>query len=76
VTGTQDESTSTANTSAETVTGTYALSSTGATDGSGTITLTSPAAFTGAFYFVTSTKMVEITTTTGDANPVLIIIGD
>jgi hypothetical protein len=76
VTGTQDESTSAANKSAETVTGTYALSPTGATDGSGTITLTSPAAFTGAFYFVTSTKMVEITTTTGDANPVLIIIGD
>jgi hypothetical protein len=76
VTGTQDESTSAANTSAETVTGTYALSATGATDGSGTITLTSPAAFTGAFYFVTSTKMVEITTTNGDANPVLIIIGD
>jgi hypothetical protein len=76
VTGTQDESTSTANTSTETITGTYVLSPTGATDGSGTITLTSPAAFTGAFYFVTSTKMVEITTTTGDANPVLIIIGD
>jgi hypothetical protein len=76
VTGTQDESTSAANTSAETVTGTYALSSTGASDGSGTITLTSPAAFTGAFYFVTSTKMVQITVTNGDANPVLIIIGD
>ena len=76
VTGTQDESTSTANTSAETVTGTYALSPTGATDGSGTITLTSPAAFTGAFYFVSPTKMVEITTTKGDASPVLIIIGD
>jgi Putative Ig domain len=76
VTGTQDESTSAANTSAETVTGTYVLSSTGATDGSGTITLTSPAAFTGAFYFISPTKMVEITTTNGDANPVLIIIGD
>ena len=48
----------------------------GATDGSGTVTLTSPAAFTGAFYFVSPTKMVEITTTTGDANPVLIIIGN
>jgi Putative Ig domain len=75
VTGTQDESTSAANTSAETVTGTYALSSTGATDGSGTVTLTSPAAFTGAFYFVSPTKMVMITTTSGDANPVLVIIG-
>jgi hypothetical protein len=76
VTGTQDESTTAANSSTETVTGTYALSPTGATDGSGTITLTSPAAFTGAFYFVSPTKMVEITTTNGDANPVLIIIGD
>jgi hypothetical protein len=76
VTGTQDESTSAANTSAETVAGTYVLSSTGATDGSGTITLTSPAAFIGAFYFISPTKMVEITTTSGDANPVLIIIGD
>jgi len=75
VTGTQDESTSVANTSAETVTGTYVLSSTGATDGSGTVTLTSPAAFTGAFYFVSPTKMVMITTTAGDANPVLVIIG-
>jgi hypothetical protein len=75
VTGTQDESTSAANTSAETATGTYVLSSTGATDGSGTVTLTSPAAFTGAFYYVTPTKMVMITTTTGDSNPVLVIIG-
>jgi hypothetical protein len=75
VSGTQDESTSAANTSAETVTGTYVLSSTGAADGSGTVTLTSPAAFTGAFYFVTPTKMVMITTTAGDTNPVLVIIG-
>jgi Putative Ig domain len=76
VNGIQDESTASANTAAEVVTGTYVLSSTGATDGSGTITLTSPAAFNGAFYFVSPTKMVEITTTTGDGNPVLIIIGD
>ncbi len=75
VNGTQDESTSSANTSAETVTGTYVLSSTGATDGSGTVTLTSPAAFTGAFYIVSPTKMVMLTTTTGDAHPVLVIIG-
>ncbi|MGA8408094.1 MAG: putative Ig domain-containing protein [Candidatus Acidiferrales bacterium] len=74
--GIQDESTSSANTSDETVTGTYVLSPTGATDGSGTLTLTSPAPFTGAFYFVSPTKMVTITTTTGDSNPVLIIIGD
>src|SRR5271155_295333 len=75
IVGVQDESTSSANTSAETVTGTYVLSSTGATDGSGTVTLTSPAAFTGAFYIVSPTKMVMITTTHGDVNPVLVIVG-
>jgi hypothetical protein len=75
ISGVQDESTSTANTSAETVTGSYVLSATGATDGSGTVTLTSPRAFTGAFYMVSPTKVVMITTTTGDTNPVLVIIG-
>jgi hypothetical protein len=76
VSGIQDESTASANTAAEAVTGTYVLSGAGATDGSGSITLTSPAAFNGAFYFVSPTKMVEITTTAGDSGPVLIIIGD
>jgi Putative Ig domain len=75
IVGVQDVSTSAANTPAESVAGTYVLSPTGATDGSGTITLTQPAAFTGAFYIVTPTKMVMITTTNGDANPVLVIIG-
>jgi hypothetical protein len=75
INGVQDVSTSAANTSAESVTGTYVLSATGATDGSGTVTLTSPAAFTGAFYIVSPTKMVMITTTHGDANPVLVIVG-
>jgi hypothetical protein len=75
VNGTQDESTSSANTSGETVTGTYVLSPTGATDGSGTMTLTSPAPFTGAYYIVTPLKMVMITTTAGDTNPVLVIVG-
>ncbi|MGA6961899.1 MAG: putative Ig domain-containing protein [Candidatus Acidiferrales bacterium] len=76
IAGTQDETTPTANTSGETVTGTYALSPTGASDGSGAITLTAPAAFTGAFYYISPTKMVQITTTHGDGSPVLIIIGD
>jgi opacity protein-like surface antigen len=75
IAGVQDESTSSANTSAETVTGTYVLSATGSTDGSGTATLTSPAASTGAFYIVSPTKVVMITTTAGDTNPVLVIIG-
>jgi Putative Ig domain len=75
IVGVQDESTSSANTSAETVTGTYVLSGTGATDGSGTATLTAPRAFTGAFYIVSPTEVVMITTTAGDTNPVLVIIG-
>jgi hypothetical protein len=75
INGVQDESTSSANTSAEAVMGTYVLSNTGATDGSGTVALTSPAASTGAFYIVSPTKMVMITTTTGDTHPVLVIIG-
>ena len=75
IAGVQDESTSSANTSAETVTGTYVLSGTGATDGSGTATLTSPAASTRAFYIVSPTKVVMITTTAGDTNPVLVIVG-
>src|SRR5271163_955962 len=75
IVGVQDESTSSANTPAETVTGTYVLSATGSTDGSGTVTLTSPRAFTGAFYIVSPTKMVMITTTSGDLKPVLVIVG-
>ncbi len=62
INGVQDVSTSSANTSAEAVTGTYVLSNTGAVDGSGTVTLTSPAASTAAFYIVSPTKMVMITT--------------
>ena len=75
IAGVQDESTSSANTSAETVTGTYVLSGTGATDGSGTATLTAPAASTRALYIVSPTKVVMITTTAGDTNPVLVIVG-
>lgn len=75
IVGVQDVSTSAANTAAEAVAGTYVLSATGAQDGSAMITLTSPAASTGAFYIVSPTKMVMITTTRGDTNPVLVIVG-
>jgi Putative Ig domain len=61
--------------SALSVTGTYKLTSTGSTDGSGTVTLTSPAAFTGAFYIVSPTKIVMVSTTNGDTHPILIVIG-
>jgi putative Ig domain-containing protein len=75
VTGTQDESTPSANTPSEAVTGTYALSATGGTDGSGTVTLSAPAKFSGAFFILSPTQMVMITTTANDTNPVLLIIG-
>lgn len=71
VTGTQD----TAAALGQTVTGTYQLTSTGSADGSGTITLTSPAAFTGSFYIISSTEAVIVSTTSGDSNPQLIILG-
>ena len=76
--GTQDTSTTLANTAGQTVTGTYALSGTGSTDGSGTFTLTAPAAFTGDFFIVSPTKIVMISTTVAtppDTNPVLIFLG-
>jgi Putative Ig domain len=72
--GTQDQST-TSNNSSATVTGTYVLNSTGTTDGSGTMTLSTPTGFTGYFFIVSPTKVVVITTTPLDTNPVLIIIG-
>jgi hypothetical protein len=71
VSGTEDEATS----SGLNVAGTYALTTTGPTDGSGTMTLTSPAAFSGAFFIVSPTEAVMVSTTSGDANPVLIVIG-
>jgi hypothetical protein len=73
LTGTQDQSSSSANSPAQTVTGTYAMVST--STGLGTISLTSPAALTGAFFSVTPTQFVLVTTTSGDANPVLIFGG-
>jgi hypothetical protein len=73
VTGTQDLSTVTGNVSAQNVVGTYALTNTGLTDGSGVMTLTSPV-FTGDFFIITPSKIVMITTTPGDVNPILIFI--
>ncbi|MGH9717071.1 MAG: putative Ig domain-containing protein [Candidatus Acidiferrales bacterium] len=63
---------------AATTVGTYALTSSGATDGSGTLALTqiSPPPSTGSFFIVSPTKAVMISTTSGDTNPVLIIVGD
>jgi hypothetical protein len=79
VSGTQDTSTTLANTAGQTVTGTYALSATGSADGSGTFTLSAPATFTGDFYIVSPLKIVMISTTVAtpaDTNPVLIFLED
>ena len=73
--GTQDESTTAGNTSAENVTGTYLLTATGAANGSGTIALTAPSAAAAAFFIVSPTQAVLVTTTSGDTEPVVIILG-
>jgi Putative Ig domain len=74
VNGAQDTSTSSANTAGQTVTGTFNI--TDQTAGVGTLTLTAPTAFTGQFFIVSPTKLVMISTTSGDANPVLIFLGN
>lgn len=79
LTGTEDLSTTSANSPGLTVSGNYALTSTGQTDGSGTLNLTQtppPPMFNGAFFIVSPTKAVMITTTNGDTNPVLTTLGD
>jgi hypothetical protein len=79
ISGTEDLSTTALNSSGLTVSGTYALTSTGATDGSGTFNLTQtppPPVFDGAFFIVSPTKAVMVTTTNGDTNPVLTILGE
>lgn len=74
ISGTQDQSTSSANTAGQGVTGTYAgLSS---STGTGTVALTAPSTFSGDFVVVSPTKIVILSTTTSDANPVLIYLGD
>ncbi|MGB8542650.1 MAG: putative Ig domain-containing protein [Candidatus Acidiferrales bacterium] len=72
--GTQDQSIASVNTTSAS-TGTYVLTSTGNADGSGTMTLSTPTGFTGYFFIVSPTNAVMVTTTPGDVNPVLIIIG-
>ena len=73
ITGTQDESTTAANTPGEAVLGTYSLFDTA--NGTGSLTPTSPAAFSGAYVIVSPTKFVFLTTTAGDTNPIVIVAG-
>jgi hypothetical protein len=74
VSGTQDSSTSTANTANQTVTGTY--SSLTPTTGAGLLTLTAPTAFTGEFLVVSQSKIVILSTTAANTEPVLIYLGN
>lgn len=74
IAGTQDQGASGGNSSAQTVTGTYAgLSS---TTGNGTLALTAPATFTGDFLVVSATKVLVLSTTPSDAKPVLLFLGN
>jgi Putative Ig domain len=58
----------------QTVTGTY--NSFVAATGAGNVALTAPATFTGSFFAVSPTKIAMISTTSGNTNPVVIILGD
>ena len=74
ISGTQDQSTASANTAAQAVTGTYAIYER-KLRASGPRSY-SPAALTGTFFIVSPTQFVMVTTTSGDINPVLIIVGN
>jgi hypothetical protein len=76
ITATEDISTSGGTTGGQAVTGTNTLSGTGATDGTGSVSLNLPPGFTGQSIVVSSTKIVLISTTPGDVNPVLVILGN
>jgi large repetitive protein len=71
--GTQDVSTSSGNTASEAVAGTYNVLD--IADGTGIVSLTSPASFGGVYVIVSPTKFVVLTITSGDTNPVVTIVG-
>jgi Putative Ig domain len=74
VAGTQDQSTSSSNVSAQVVTGTYSgLSSTA---GSGVLALTVPGVLSGDFLVVSPTKIVLMSVTSSDADPILMFLGN
>jgi len=73
IAGTQEQSTPATNNAAQSVAGTYAITS--ASTGTGVVALTSPTALTGSFFIVSPTQFVLVTTTSGDADPVLIFAG-
>ena len=66
--------TTSANTQSENVAGTYNVLDT--TNGTGVISLTSPSTFAGLYVIVSPTKAVMITATTGDTNPITVVLGN
>jgi hypothetical protein len=76
IAATEDISAAGGNASGQAVTGTNTLSGTGGTDGTGSVSLNLPPGFTGQSIVVSSTKIVLISTTPGDVNPVLVILGN
>ncbi|HVB85684.1 MAG TPA: putative Ig domain-containing protein [Candidatus Dormibacteraeota bacterium] len=75
----EDLSTTSANSPGLLAQGTYALTASGTTDGSGTMSFTQtppPPPFNTSFFIVSPSKAVMVTTTSSDTNPVLIILGD
>lgn len=71
ISGLQDQSTPLGDTAGQTVVGTYTVASSAL--GTGTITLTQPAALTAAFVIVSPSQIAMITTTTGGTNPVALV---
>jgi len=74
ISGTEDISASNGNTAAATVTGTY--SGLNSSTGAGVTSLTAPTNFSGQFFVVSPTKIVVLSTTGGDTNPVVIFLGN
>ena len=74
ISGTEDISAATGNTAAATVTGTY--SGLNSSTGAGVTSLTAPATFSGHFFVVSPTKIIVLSTTGGDTNPVVMFLGN
>lgn len=74
INGTEVVSASTGNSAPQAVTGNYSNLSSSA--GSGIVSLTAPSTFSGDFLVVSPTKIVILSTTSGDTNPVLIYLGN
>ncbi len=74
ITGTEDVSSTTGNTVAQSYAGTYTVADT--TFGTGFVAPTAPSTFAGEYVIVSPTKFVMITITANDVNPVLLEVGN